>query len=284
MNNKQARDWHQMLDRLAKGETLSPQNVESLRELLPELPKQKTLEEIAWDMDFAWAETSGNDWKEDMFGNLETWLSELHSQLRAHLEGVKSEAHPALPAGMRIAVHAVYGRVVVSPVVDDDGTCKIFHLSTQTRDGSDYCWAPIDSLTFIDYEPAKPAPPTLPAGMRLADHKNFGRVVVATDWNNHHGEHFCVFFNNSHGCVEYSYLSADHLTFVDAEPAKPAHPEFLETEGDYENAPEGTIVACEDSSPWYKSGPEWLSVDFCGAKDDKGMSRARRRVLRWGNE
>ena len=71
MNNKQARDWHQMLDRLAKGETLSPQNVESLRELLPELPKQKTLEEIAWDMDFAWAETSGNDWKEDLFGDLE---------------------------------------------------------------------------------------------------------------------------------------------------------------------------------------------------------------------
>ena len=61
-----------------------------------------------------------------------------------------------------------------------------------------------------------------------------------------------------------------------------SHPEFLEIEADYENAPEGTIVACEDSSPWHKFGPEWLSVDFCGAKDDKGMSRARRRVLRWG--
>ena len=64
--------------------------------------------------------------------------------------------------------------------------------------------------------------------------------------------------------------------------AKPTHPEFLETEADYQNAPEGTIVACEDSSPWYKSGSEWLSVDFCGAKDDRGMSRAIRRVLRWG--
>ena len=63
-----------------------------------------------------------------------------------------------------------------------------------------------------------------------------------------------------------------------------SHPEFLEIEADYENAPEGTIVACEDSSPWYKSGPEWSSVDFCGIKDSKGMSRARRRVLRWGNE
>ena len=216
MDNKQARDWHQMLDRLAKGETLSPQNVESLRELLPELPIQKTLEEISWDVHFAWCETSGNDWKEELFGDLETWLSEQHTQLRAHLEGVKREDHPALPVNMR-----------------------------------------------------------------LADHKDFGRVVVATDWNNHHGENFCIFFNNLHGCVEYSYLSADHLTFVDNEPA---HPEFLETEADYENAPEGTIVACEDSSPWYKTGPEWSSIDFWGMKDNKGMSRARRRVLRWGNE
>src|SRR5699024_8599787 len=65
-------------------------------------------------------------------------------------------------------------------------------------------------------------------------------------------------------------------------PVKPAHPEFLETEADYRKAPEGTIVACEGSSPWYKSGPEWSSVDFWGVKDNRGMSRARRRVLRWG--
>ena len=219
MSNADIREAHKLLDSLFDNSELSHAQIDLIRGLVPELPKQKTLEEISWDVHFAWCETSGNDWKEELFGDLETWLTDLHSQLRAHLEGVKIEDHPALPVNMR-----------------------------------------------------------------LADHKNFGRVVVATDWNNHHGEHFCVFFNNSHGCVEYSYLSADHLTFVDAEPAKPAHPEFLETEGDYENAPEGTIVACEDSSPWYKSGPEWLSVDFCGAKDDKGMSRARRRVLRWGNE
>ena len=216
MDNKQARYLHRMLDRLAEGKNLSPEEIALLRRELPELPIQKTLEEISWDVHFAWCETSGNDWKEELFGDLETWLSEQHNQLRAHLEGVKREDHPALPVNMR-----------------------------------------------------------------LADHKNFGRVVVATDWNNHHGENFCIFFNNRHGCVEYSYLSADHLTFVDNEPA---HPEFLETEADYENAPEGTVVACEDSSPWYKSGPEWSSVDFCGIKDNKGMSRARRRVLRWGNE
>ena len=62
------------------------------------------------------------------------------------------------------------------------------------------------------------------------------------------------------------------------------HPEFLETEADYAAAPEGTIVACNDSPPWHKFGSEWSSVLFCGTKDDRGMSRAIRRVLRWGNE
>ena len=63
-----------------------------------------------------------------------------------------------------------------------------------------------------------------------------------------------------------------------------AHPEFLETEADYAAAPEGTIVACDDSPPCHKFGSEWSSVLFCGMKDDRGMSRVIRRVLRWGNE
>ena len=94
MDNKQARYLHRMLDRLAEGKNLSPEEIALLRKELPELPIQKTLEEISWDVHFAWCETSGNDWKEELFGDLETWLSEQHNQLRAHLEGVKSEAHP----------------------------------------------------------------------------------------------------------------------------------------------------------------------------------------------
>ena len=97
MDNKQARYLHRMLDRLAEGKNLSPEEIALLRKELPELPIQKTLEEIAWDIHFAWCETSGNDWKEELFGDLETWLSEQHEQLRAHLEGVKSQAHPPHP-------------------------------------------------------------------------------------------------------------------------------------------------------------------------------------------
>ena len=216
MDNKQIRYLHRMLDRLAEGKTLSPQDVETLRKSLPELPIQKTLEEIAWDIHFAWCETSGNDWKEELFGNLETWLSEQHAQLRAHLEGVKSQAHPALPDGMRIAEHVNFGRVVVSPEVGIDKCHEIFYLDPGMASGTDISEVEPESLTFID--------------------------------------------------------------------AKPAHPEFLETEADYRNAPEGTIVACDDSPPCHKFGPEWSSVDFWGMQDDRGMSRAIRRVLRWGNE
>ena len=207
-NANDARRAHELLDELDARAELSQEQEKLLRSFLPDLPKQKTLEEIYKYVDDAWLEADDTESKE--------WLHELHAQLK----GLKDTPAtvPALPAGMRIAVHAAYGRVVVSPVVDDDdGTCKIFHLSTHTRDGSDYCWAPIDSLTFIDYEPAK-----------------------------------------------YD------------------HPEFLETEADYENAPEGTIVACEDSPPCHKFGSEWSSVLFYGMKDNRGMSRAIRRVLRWG--
>ena len=142
---------------------------------------------------------------------------------------------------------------------------------------------------LIEIEDTPAAAPSLPAGMRLAEHEEYGRVVVSPKPNDI-GQYRVFYLDNFYlSGADASYVEADALTFIDAEPALkppfqagPAHPEFLEAEADYRKAPEGTIVACEDSSPWYKSGPEWLSVDFCGAKDDKGMSRARRRVLRWG--
>ena len=68
-----------------------------------------------------------------------------------------------------------------------------------------------------------------------------------------------------------------------AEPAKPAHPEFLETEADYENAPNGTIVACEDSPPWHKFESVWLSTAAYEGNNAKNMTGIIRRVLRWGD-
>ena len=129
---------------------------------------------------------------------------------------------------------------------------------------------------------AQPTAPALPAGMRLADHEKRGRVVVSSKPNDI-GQYKIFHLDDSYvSGADVSYVEADALTFIDAEPAKPAHPEFLETEADYESAPDGTIVACDDTPPCHKFGSEWSSVDFWGMKDDRGMSRARRRVLRWG--
>lgn len=159
MDNKQARYLHRMLDRLAEGKNLSPEEIALLRKELPELPIQKTLEEIAWDVHFAWCETSGNDWKEELFGDLETWLSEQHNQLRAHLEGVKSQAHPALPAGMRLADHEEYGRVVTSPKPDQDGVYVFLMSKPKVETGADWEYAHECELTFIDGSTFRLAPP-----------------------------------------------------------------------------------------------------------------------------
>ena len=203
-NANDARRAHELLDELDARAELSQEQEKLLRSFLPDLPKQKTLEEIHKYVDDAWLKADDPELKE--------WLHELHAQLKG-LE-VAATIAPALPAGMRIADHEQYGRVITSPKPNRNGV----------------------------YDLLVPRP----------------KFETGADWE------------YAHEC---------ELTFIDA---KPAHPEFLETEADYRDAPEGTIVAWEDSSPWYKSGPEWLSVDFCGAKDDKGMSRARRRVLRWG--
>lgn len=217
MNTDDARKAHRIVDALKDSHIVSSLDADFLRSFLPELPKQKTLEEIAWDMHFAWTETFGNDWKEEMFGDLEAWLTELHAQLRAHLEGVKIQAHPALPAGMRIAEHEDFGRVIVSPGVGIDGCHEIFYLDPAVSSGTDISEVEPESLTFIDSEPA--------------------------------------------------------------------HPAFLETENDYANAPEGTIVARDGLNPWVKEESVWVQ----GSAADSAVYtvpclKGPRRILRWGDK
>ena len=214
-NYDAARRAHDVLDGLSAGRILSKENEQLLRSFLPELPKQKTLEEITSDVYIAWYDTIGSDWDKESYGDLDAWLHELHTHL-IEIENTPAAA-PTLPAGMRLADHEVYGRVVVSPKPNDIGQYKIFHLDDSYVSGADV-----------------------------------------------------------------SYVEADALTFIDAEPAKPAHPEFLETEADYENAPNGTIVACEDSPPWHKFESVWLSTAAYEGNSAEAMAGVIRCALRWG--
>ena len=217
MTNANIREVHKLLDSLFDNSELSHAQIELIRGLVPELPKQKTLAEIIAHVDDAWSVASDNDWGGNSYAavSIDDWLWELYEQLK----GLKDTPAtiPALPAGMRIAEHENFGRVVTSPKPDQDGV----------------------------YVLLVPRP----------------KVETGADWQ------------YAHEC---------ELTFIDSEPAQPAHPEFLETEEDYANAPEGTIVACDDTPPCHKFGSEWSSVLFYGMKDDRGMSRACRRILRWG--
>ena len=141
----------------------------------------------------------------------------------------------------------------------------------------------LEGLASTDSKPSQPsqASPKLPEGMLLATHPAHGLCVVSPTTDEDGERRIFYLSNGTEAGADSRWVPVVHLTFLEEETP---HPEFLEGEADYHHAPDGTIVACEDSSPWYKYGPEWSSVDFCGIKDNKGMSRARRRVLRWGNE
>src|SRR5699024_3184748 len=216
MDNKQARYLHRMLDRLAEGKTLNPQDVEALRKNLPELPKQKTLEEITEHVYDAWTRTNYNEWAGNIDNPnilLEEWLVKLHVQLK----GLKDT-----PADV----------------------------------------------------------PTLLAGMRIADHENFGRVVVSPGVT---GEGFTLILalNDTHGSgAMWRHVEPDSLTFIDEDPA---HPEFLETEADYQRAPEGTIVALDDTDTvWLKKFGAWRSTAGDHGVESACIALDSRRVLRWG--
>ena len=216
-NAKDVRRAHELLEDISIGHQPNEDDLNLLRSFLPEIPAQKTLEEITELVNEAWGFTHVNEWDDDAYGSLESWLSDLETQL----QGVKDTpvTVPALPAGMRLADHAVYGRVVTSPKPNRDGI----------------------------YDLLVPRP----------------TVETGADWD------------YAHEC---------ELTFIDPEPVKPAHPEFLETEAEYQKAPEGTIVACEDSPPWHKFDSTWLSTAAYEGNNAKGMTGIIRRVLRWGNE
>ena len=219
-NTNDVRWAHEVLDGLFAGRILSRENEQLLRSFLPEMPKQKTLEEITAHVYDAWLASSdyefnGNEYDPDV--TIEDWLLELHKQMK----GLKDTPAtvPALPAGMRMAKHEEYGRCVVSPGRNHFGQCMIFVLDSDREEGSDWHYEPSTSLTFLD-----------------------------------------------------TSLAAR------------AHPEFLETEADYQNAPEGTIGACDDSPPWHKFDSAWLSTAAYEGNNAKNMTGIIRRVLRWGEE
>ena len=71
------------------------------------------------------------------------------------------------------------------------------------------------------------------------------------------------------------------LLEVTDKPECPEHPETLTTLEDYENAPEGTVVAAGRVWVKYETG-DWRTTKMSWWRMDHHMKGAERRVLRWG--
>ena len=218
-NANDARRAHKLLDYVSQGRAVLDEEIKLLRSFLPELPKQKTLEEIIEHVYDAWMRTNYNEWAGNIDNPdilIEEWLVELHTQL----QGLKDTPAtvPALPAGMRLADHEQYGRVITSP--KPNRNCV--------------------------YDLLVPRP----------------KFETGADWE------------YAHEC---------ELTFIDAEPANPAHPEFLETKADYADVPEGTILTMDGlDTAWVKKFDGWASTGVSRERTSKELGYTRRRVLRWG--
>lgn len=160
-NTGKARLAHELINDIADGYTPDHNDLETLRSFLPELPDQKTLEELNEEVKNIWGATVSNYWPEETHGVLEVWLWEHHKQLEGLIGNTPetsqaSQAAPGLPEGMKLATHPAHGLCVVSPATDEDGDRRIFYLSTSTDAGADSRWVPVVHLTFLDEEAASP--------------------------------------------------------------------------------------------------------------------------------
>lgn len=79
---KRVRQLHKLLDKVAESRVLDSSDMQHLRAALPELPKQKTLEELRREVHDVWVGVNGNEWPDEVHGNLGTWLVELYDQLK----------------------------------------------------------------------------------------------------------------------------------------------------------------------------------------------------------
>ena len=94
-NANDVRRAHNLLDDISIGNQPDQDDLNHLRSFLPEMPKQKTLEEIAAHVYDAWLASSdyefnGNEYDPDV--TIEDWLLELHKQLKG--VEVTAPAHP----------------------------------------------------------------------------------------------------------------------------------------------------------------------------------------------
>src|SRR5699024_2781745 len=98
MTNDDIRKAHKLLDYVSQGRAVLDDELKLLRSFLPELPKQKTLEEIMAHVRDAWVGSNDNDWAGNSYDrdiSIEDWMAELYVQMNGLKdEPVNAPAHP----------------------------------------------------------------------------------------------------------------------------------------------------------------------------------------------
>lgn len=88
-----------------------------------------------------------------------------------------------------------------------------------------------------------------------------------------------------HGLYARAMLTPNGKRYELREITEPDHPEVLETVEDYENAPEGTIIARPGCLPWTKDDGLWRSPIRRESSEDLALCWTPPfNVLRWGGE
>lgn len=136
----------------------------------------------------------------------------------------------------------------------------------------------LEGLASTDSKPSQ-ASPKLPEGMRLASHPDFGLCVVAPTTDEDGDRRIFYLSDNVQTGADCRWVPVVHLSFLEEETP---HPEFLEGEADYRNAPGGTIVVYKKSVPFVKWRGTWRTLMHEDSTSAAEMGTIRRSVLRWG--
>ena len=93
-----------------------------------------------------------------------------------------------------------------------------------------------------------------------------------------------IYYITEDGEASYAYRSNLTPTGKKYKLAEAEQPETLSTLEDYQNAPEGTIIAHPGDMPWIKEDGHWRSPLFRQSSESLALTVVRndRPVLRWG--
>ena len=109
---------------------------------------------------------------------------------------------------------------------------------------------------------------------RWAEHPNYGRgIIISAHPDQFNDVWFAYETDVTLSGTDWDGIAPEDLTLDPIE---------LTTKEDYQNAPEGTIVAHNEDYPFVKNGQgDWWDA-YHNMYDEKELAGTSRKVLRWG--